>query len=338
MSREDTRKKNINKVAKFLIALGPEHSAKILSKHFSEEEIEKITMAVATMGQITPEERQKVVEEFLELYRAQEFISTGGVTYAKEMLEKALGPQKANEIIKKLINITSHMPFQMLRKADARQLVNFIQNEHPQTIALVLSYLLPEQAAMILSSMPEEMQSDIIKRIATMERTSPEVIHEIEAILEKKVSSVFEQNYTKTGGIETVVEILNRVDRSTEKNILEELEQENQELVEEIRKRMFVFEDIVTLDDMAIQRVLREVESRDLAFALKGSTEEVKQRIMKNLSKRAAEMLNDELAYMGPVRLKDVEQAQQKIVAIIRRLEEAGEIIISRGGEDALVV
>jgi len=338
MAREENRKKNINKVAKFLIALGPEHSAKVLAKHFNEEEIEKISMAVATIGQITPEERQKIISEFLDLYRAQEFISTGGVSYAREMLEKALGPQKANEIIKKLINITSHMPFQMLRKADARQLVNFIQNEHPQTIALVLSYLLPEQAAMILSSMPEEMQSDIIKRIAMMERTSPEVLREIEAILEKKVSSVFEQNYTKAGGIETVVEILNRVDRSTEKNILEDLEQENQELVEEIRKRMFVFEDIVTLDDMAIQRVLREVESRDLAFALKGSTEEVKQRIMKNLSKRAAEMLNDELAYMGPVRLKDVEQAQQKIVAIIRRLEEAGEIIISRGGEDALVI
>ncbi|GAV22560.1 flagellar motor switch protein FliG [Carboxydothermus pertinax] len=186
MAREETRKKNINKIAKLLIALGPEHSAKILAKHFTEEEIEKISMAVATIGQISPEERQKVVEEFLELYRAQEFITTGGVSYAKEMLEKALGPQKANEIIKKLINITAKMPFQMLRKADAKQLVNFIQNEHPQTIALVLSYLLPEQAAMILSSMPEEMQSDIIKRIATMERTSPEVIHEIEAILEKK--------------------------------------------------------------------------------------------------------------------------------------------------------
>ncbi|NYE56897.1 flagellar motor switch protein FliG [Carboxydothermus ferrireducens] len=337
MAREETRKKNINKIAKLLIALGPEHSAKILAKHFTEEEIEKISMAVATIGQITPEERQKVVEEFLELYQAQEYISTGGVSYAKEMLEKALGPQKANEIIKKLISLTAKMPFQMLRKADARQLINFIQNEHPQTIALILSYLLPEQAAMILSSMPAEMQSDIIKRIATMERTSPEVIREIEEVLEKKVSSVFEQNYTRAGGIEAVVEILNRVDRSTEKNILENLEQENQELAEEIRKRMFVFEDIVTLDDMAIQRVLREVESRDLAFALKGSTEEVKQRIMKNLSKRAAEMLNDELAYMGPVRLKDVEQAQQKIVAIIRRLEEAGEIIISRGGEDALV-
>jgi flagellar motor switch protein FliG len=326
---KDNRLTGIKKIAIMLIALGPEISAKVL-KNFREEDIERISSEIANITTVEPELKKKIFEEFLVLHEAQTYIASGGIKYAREILEKALGPQKASELIKRLTEASRIKPFNLLRKTDPKQLVNFINNEHPQTISLILSYLQPEQAAVVLSSLPEEMRTDITRRIATMERTSPEILKEVESVLEKKLSVA--------GGIDTLVDILNRVDRGTEKSILEELEREDQDLVEEIRKRMFVFEDIITLDDQSIRRVLREIDFKDLAYALKGSSSEVTDRILKNLSKRAGEMLAEDIEMLGPVRLREVEEAQQKIVQVIRRLDEAGEIIISRGGEDAIVV
>ena len=229
-------------------------------------------------------------------------------------------------------------PFEFVRKADPAQLLNFIQKEHPQTIALILAYLKPQQAAVVLASLPQDKQADVARRIAVMDRTSPEVIKEVERILEKNLSSLVTEDFTAAGGVQAIVNILNTVDRGTEKYIMETLEIEDTDLAEEIRKRMFVFEDILTLDNRSIQRFLREVDNNLLAVALKGATEEVQKVIYSNMSKRLAEMIREDIEYMGPVRLKDVEEAQQKIVNIIRKLEDAGEIIISRGGGDEIIV
>ena len=325
------------KAAVLLIALGPDKSAKIF-KHLQEEEIEELTLEIANMRKIPAEEKDKVLEEFYQICIAQEFISEGGINYAKEILEKALGSQKAFDIVNKLTASLQVRPFDFVRKADASQLLNFIQNEHPQTIALILSYLNPLQAGQILSALPQAKQSEVAQRIATMDRTSPEIIKEVESVLERKLSSMVTQDYTSAGGIQSIVDILNAVDRGTEKFILETLEVQDIELAEEIKKRMFVFEDIVTLDSTSIQRFIREVDNNELAIALKGATEEVQEVIYKNMSKRMAEMIKEDMEFMGPVRLRDVEESQQKIVNIIRKLEEAGEIIISRGGGDEIVV
>lgn len=325
------------KAAVLLIALGPDKSAKIF-KHLQEEEIEELTLEIANMRKIPAEEKEKVLEEFYQICLAQEYISEGGINYAKEILEKALGSQKAFDIVNKLTASLQVRPFDFVRKADAGQLLNFIQNEHPQTIALILAYLNPLQAGQILSALPQAKQSEVAQRIATMDRTSPEIIKEVEAVLERKLSSMVTQDYTSAGGIQSIVDILNAVDRGTEKFILETLEVQDIELAEEIKKRMFVFEDIVTLDSTSIQRFIREVDNNELAIALKGATEEVQEVIYKNMSKRMAEMIKEDMEFMGPVRLRDVEEAQQKIVNIIRKLEEAGEIIISRGGGDEIVV
>ncbi|MBS7528393.1 MAG: flagellar motor switch protein FliG [Clostridiales bacterium] len=325
------------KAAILLIALGPERSAKLFS-HMHDDEIEELTLEIANVNRITPEEREMVLEEFYQVCLAQEFISEGGINYAKEVLEKAMGSQKALEIINKLTSSLQVKPFDFVKKTDANQLLNFIQNEHPQTLALILSYLNPSQAAQVLSALPQEKQADVAQRIATMESTSPEIIKEVELVLERKLSSMVTQDYSATGGIQCIVDILNSVDRGTEKYILETLEIQNAELVEEIRKKMFVFEDIVNLDSVGIQRFIREVDNNDLAVALKGATDEVKEMIFANMSKRMAEMLREDMDFMGPVRLRDVEEAQQKIVNIIRKLEEANEIIIARGGGDELIV
>ena len=325
------------KVAILLMALGPEMASKIL-KQFSEQEIESITMEIANLNRVEKEVRDEVLEEFKLLNQAQHYMLEGGVDYAKEVLEKALGNQKASDMIKRLKEQVKVKPFTFARNTDPKQLVNLISREHPQTISLILSYLDSQQSATILSELPSEMQADIARRIALMERTSPEILKEVEGVLKEKLSTVFQQDFTQAGGVESIVDILNRVDRGTEKLILEELEKEDAELADEIRQRMFIFEDIVTLDDASIQRVIREVESKDLAKALKGASEEVKERIFRNVSRRASEMLQEELDFMGPVRLREVEEAQQSIVGIIRRLDEAGEIIISRGGEDAIIV
>lgn len=336
MSKKNERSGK-QKAAILLIALGSEKSAKIFS-HLQDEEIEELTLEIANMQRVSSEEKEEILEEFYEICLAQDFIAEGGISYAKDVLEKAMGSQKALEIINKLTASLQVRPFDFVRRTDASQLLNFIQNEHPQTLALILSYLNPNQAASILSALPQEKQADVAQRIAVMDRTSPEVIKEVEQVLERKLSSMMTQDYASTGGIQAIVEILLSVDRGTEKFIMETLEIQKADLAEEIRKRMFVFEDIVNLDSVSIQRFIREIDNSDLSVALKASTDEVKEVIYANMSKRMAEMLAEDMEFMGPVRLRDVEEAQQKIVNVIRKLEEAGEIIISRGGGDEIIV
>ena len=327
----------IQKAAILLIVLGPERSSTIF-KHLKEEEIEELTLEIANTRSITPAVKESVIEEFYQVCLAQQYIAEGGIGYAKELLEKALGSDKALDVISKLTASLQVKPFEFVRKTDAAQLLNFIQDEHPQTIALILSYLPVSQAATIISALPPDRQSDVTKRIASMDRTSPDVIKEVEKVLESKLASLINQDYTIIGGVDAVVEILNTVDRGTEKHIMETLEIEEPELADEIRKKMFVFEDILLLDDRAIQRVLRDVDNNDLAIALKGANEQVQSAIFNNLSKRLAVMIKEDMDFMGPVRMKDVEEAQQKIVNIIRKLEDSAEIVISRGGGDEIVV
>lgn len=325
------------KAAMLLIALGPERSAEIF-KHLKEDEIEQLTLEIANIRTVSPEDKERVLEEFYQICLAQNYIAEGGINYAKEILEKALGTQKALDVLNKLTVSLQVRPFDFVRKADPSQLINFIQNEHPQTIALILSYLKPQQASIVLSALPQDKQADVARRIATMDRTSPEVIKEVERVLEKKLSAIVTEDFTAAGGVQARVDILNNVDRGTEKYIMETLEVEDTDLAEEIKKRMFVFEDILTLDNRSIQRFLREVDNNQLAIALKGTNDEVKNKIFANMSKRMAEMVKEDMEFMGPVRLKDVEEAQQKIVNVIRKLEDAGEIVISRGGGDDIVV
>ena len=338
MAKEKEEKlTGLQKAAILLIALGPERSA-LIFKHLKEEEIEDLTLEIANTRSVTPQAKEEVINEFYGVCLAQQYIAEGGISYAKELLEKALGNEKALDVIGKLTASLQVKPFEFIRKTEASQLLNFIQDEHPQTIALILSYLNPSQAALIISALPPDRQSDVAKRIAMMDRTSPDVIKEVEKILESKLSSLVNQDYTIIGGVDAVVDILNTVDRSTEKHIMETLEIDEPELADEIRKKMFVFEDILLLDDRAIQRVLRDVDNSDLAIALKGANEEVQNAIFNNLSKRLALMIREDMEFMGPVRMKDVEEAQQKIVNTIRRLEDASEIVISRGGGDEIVV
>jgi flagellar motor switch protein FliG len=327
---------NKQKAAILLIALGPEVSSQVF-KHLKEDELEKLTLEIANQRKVTQEQKEKVLTEFHQMLMANNYISSGGLDYAREILEKALGADKAISIINRLTSSLQIRPFDFARKTDPSQLLNFIQNEHPQTIALIMSYLQPDQSGSILSSLPPERQVDVAKRIATMDRTSPDVLKDVERILERKLSSMVTQDFTSAGGVDSIVEILNRVDRSTERTIMENLEVQNPELAEEIKRRMFVFEDIVLLDDRSLQLVLREIESKDLALALKASSNEVAGKIYKNMSKRAADMLREEIEYMGPVRIRDVEEAQQKIVNVIRRLEESGEIVVARGKGDEII-
>lgn len=325
------------KAAILMITLGPDTAASIY-KHLTEEEIEELTLEISTIKNVTPDLKEKVVEEFYNMAVAQDYITQGGIAYAKMLLEKSLGPEAAATIINRLTSSLQVRPFDFARKADPNQILNFIQNEHPQTIALILSYLDSAQAGQILSNLPQEMQADVARRIALMDSTSPEIIYEVEEMLEQKLSATFTHDYTKTGGIDTVVEVLNDVDRTTEKTILENLSARDPELAEEIKKRMFVFEDIVTLDNRAIQLVIREVDNQDLLLALKAASDEVRQVIFNNMSQRMRENFQEEMEIMGPVRLRDVEEAQMRIVSVIRRLEEAGEIIIARGGGDDIIV
>ena len=333
----DDKMSGLQKSAVLLIALGPEKSSNIF-KHLKEEEIEELTLEIANTRSITPQIKEGIIEEFYQLCLAQQYIAEGGIGYAKELLEKALGSEKAMSVIGKLTASLQVKPFEFVRKTDASQLLNFIQDEHPQTIALILSYLSPLQASMIISALPPERQADVAKRVAMMDRTSPDIIKEVEKILESKLANLVNQDYTIIGGVDAVVEILNAVDRGTEKHIMETLEIEEPELADEIRKKMFVFEDILLLDDRSIQRVLRDVDNNDLAVALKGANENVQAAIFNNLSKRLSAMIREDMEYMGPVRMKDVEEAQQKIVNIIRKLEDSAEIVISRGGGDEIVV
>jgi flagellar motor switch protein FliG len=325
------------KAAILLISLGPDVSSDIF-KHLDDEEVEKLTLEIANQNKIEPELKKQVQEEFLQLQKANDYINSGGISYAKKILEKSFGKEKTRNIINRLTATLQVRPFDSIRKSDPGQLLNFIQGEHPQTIALILAYVNPSQASQVLSSLAPEVQSEVAKRIAVMDRTSPEIIKEVESVLEKKLSSVAANKYASAGGVQAIVDVLNQVDRGTEKNILDKLEEDDPELVEEIKKRMFVFEDIILLSDRAVQLVLRQVETHDLALALKTASEEVEQLITGNMSSRAAEMLQEDIEFMGPVRIREVEDAQQRIVNVIRQLEESGEIIIARGGESEVIV
>jgi len=325
------------KAAIFLVTLGAEVSSEVF-KHLREDEIEVLTFEIARLENINSEDRDMVLQEFQELMMASDFISSGGIDYARELLEKSLGSQKAVDIINRLTSSLKTRPFDFVRRTDPAHLLNFIQQEHPQTIALILAYLEPLKASQILGNLPQEKQSDVAKRIATMDRTSPEILREVERVLEKKLSSLSSEDYTSAGGVGSIVDILNLVDRTTEKTIIESLEEEDPELAEEIKKRMFVFEDIIMLDDRAVQRVMREVDTAELAKALKSVDPEVQDKIFRNMSKRAAALLKEDMDFMGPTRRKDVEEAQQKIVSVIRKLEEQGEVVIARSGEEDVLV
>jgi len=324
------------KAAVLLVSLGAEASAEVF-KHLRQEEIDELTLEIAGIGHITPERRSAVVEEFYETAVAQEYIAEGGLEYARTVLERALGADRASEVMGRLSTSIQVSPFEFLRRTDAAQILNVIANEHPQTVALILAYLPPETAAQVVSALPEELQAEVAMRIALMDRTAPEVIREIERVLERKLSAVINQDFTTAGGLRALVDLLNQVDRATERTILEALDDQNPELADEVRRMMFLFEDIVLLDDRSIQQVLREVDAKELGVALKGTSDEVKDKIFRNMSERAAAIVREDLEFMGPVRVKQVEEAQQKIVAVIRRLEEAGQVVIVRGGEDELV-
>lgn len=329
--------KGKQKAAIFLISMGQDVASEVF-KHLKDDEIEQLTLEIARLHKVDAETKEMVYNEFNQLIVAQSYISQGGISYAKEILEKALGESKALEIISKLTSSLQVKPFDFIQRTEPSQILNFISSEHPQTIALIISYLPPIKSAQIISELPPEKQAEIAKRIAMMDRTSPEMIREVERVLERKLSSIVGQDYTSAGGVDALVEILNNVDRGTEKTIIEALESQEPELAEEVKKRMFVFEDIILLDDKGIQMVLREVDMKELGLALKGASEEVKEKLLRNLSKRAAEMLKEDMEYMGPVRIKDVQEAQQKVVNIIRKLEESGEIVIARGSEDEMIV
>ncbi len=327
----------IQKVAVLLVSLGPDVSVEVF-KQLTEPEIDHLTMEIANVRRLKNSQTVLVLDEFYEMILAQDYLSEGGLDYAKVVLEKALGKEKAIDTIGRLTSRLQVKPFNFARRADPKQILNILQHEHAQTIALVLSYLDSKQASQILSQLPADKQAEVARRIALMESTTPEIIHQVEQILERKLSATGNQDYTATGGVEAIVKVLSKVDRGTEKSILSQLEVESPELVDEIKKRMFVFEDIVYLDTRSIQRVIREIEDTDLTYALKVASEDVKNVLYRNMSTRRADVLREEIEIMGPVKLKDIEDAQTRIVAKIRNLEEKGEIVVSRsGGEDVIV-
>lgn len=325
------------KAAIMLMCLGPELSGKVI-RHFDDDQIEQLTLEVARLDKVSAEQRESVIGEFYDLALAQEYIAEGGVDHAKKVLESAFGESKANQIVARIVQAMQVVPFDFLKKADPSQVLSFIQDEHPQTIALILAYMPMNNAALILSKLPSELRAEVAGRIAMMDQTPPEVIRRVEQVLEKKVSSILNQEMTKAGGPKALVDLLNRVDRSTERLIMDSLSERNPELAETVKNMMFVFEDIVQLDDRAVQQVLKEVDLKELATALKGVSNEVQTKVFRNMSERAVNMLKEDMDFMGPVRLKVVEDAQQKIVGVIRRLEEAGELVIGRGGEEDVLV
>lgn len=325
------------KAAVLMICLGEDYAAKIY-KYLTEDEIEQLTLSLSGLKRVEAKEKGDVLKEFYEICLAQEFISEGGIGYARSVLEKALGESKANELIDRLSSSLQVRPFEFVRKADTNHISNLIYNESPQTIALLLSYIEPKQAAEVISNLDPDVQVEVIRRIANMASVQPEYIQEVERIMERRLASLGSSDKTEVGGIDSVVKIVNSIDRGTEKFILETLDTSDSDLADEIRKHLFVFEDITKLSNQAVQRILKEVENTDLTIALKGATDEVKKVIFGNVSSRVQEMMKDDLEVMGPVRVHDVEAAQQKIVNVIRQLEEAGEIIVSRGEGDDLIV
>ncbi|HLH25585.1 MAG TPA: flagellar motor switch protein FliG [Chloroflexota bacterium] len=331
-----TKLKGKQKAAVLLIAMGPEASSAVL-KQLREPEIEQLTLEILSMDQVSDDVSREVLTEGHQMALASRFLSSGGFGYAQEMLGRALGNEKAAEIISRLAaNLQPHH-FDFLKDTDPAQLATFIQEEHPQAIALILAHLPAATASRVLAHLPAELQADVAMRIATMERTLPEVIEGVEQVLRQRLARVVFSETSQAGGLDSLVKILGNVDRSTERSVLEYLDQHNADLAGEVRKLMFAFDNLIQLDDQALQRILRDVDARDLPLALRGAPEELRERIFKNVSARAAEMLREDMAVAGQVRRRQVEEAQQRIVTIARRLEEAGEIVIQRGGDDVLV-
>jgi flagellar motor switch protein FliG len=330
--------KGITKAAIMLIALDGEASADVL-RHLDGDLVEELTREIAHLDLVKAEERGQVIEEFYNMALARQYLKQGGVPYARALLEKALPADRASHIMKLIEHEVYKKPFSFLAKTEADNLMTFIQDEHPQTIALILSHLSPNKASEILAGLPLEKQLEVVTRIANMDNTNPEVIKEVERGLELRLSGIVSQTFQKAGGIETVAEVLNLADRSTEKGILEALEAQDPDLVEQIRRLMFVFEDILLVNDKGIQIVLKEIEHEELALALKTASEELRDKIFRNMSERASQLIKEDMEYMGPVRVSDVEAAQQKIVDVVRRLEDAGELIISgRGTEKEMII
>jgi flagellar motor switch protein FliG len=326
------------KAAVLLLSLDSDASTALLSQ-LPQESVEAVTRELAGLGPVSDETRDQVLQEFYDLAVAQSYAREGGLEYARSLLQQSLDPDDANRIMQQISQHVRKTPFSFLQKAESQNLLTFIQDEHPQTIALIVSHLPFHKASEVLSGLPTPKQIEVVKRVANMEQTNPEVISEVEKGLEARLANMLNQSYEKIGGVNTVAEMLNLVDRTTEKGIMEGLEAEDPDLVEEIRRLMFVFEDILDVNDKGVQAVLKEVDNDELALALKTGSEELKDKIFSNMSERAAKLIQEDMEYMGPVRVSDVEQAQQRIVDIVRRLEDSGEIIISgKGGEKDMVV
>lgn len=333
----DTTTDGLKKAAILMITLGSEASSKIM-KMLPDNIIQKISYEIANIDYVKPEERDTIVNEFIEMQQAREYIIDGGIDYAKSLLNKALGPQRAKEVIDMLNQIQfRERPFDIARKADLQQLTNLLLGEQPQTVALILCYMQPEKAAAILAEFPIEQQSEIAERIGTISHTSPTIISKIEKVIENKFSNYVENKTEAVGGVQTLVEILNSVGRGTEKNIMQVLEERQPDLADEVKANLFTFEDIITLERSDVQKVLREVNKDDLLLALKGVGEDIKDFVYSNLSNRQVETMKEDMQFLGPARLSQVEEAQQKVVAIIRKLDEQGEIYLRRGESDVII-
>jgi flagellar motor switch protein FliG len=336
-ARRKLEMKGRRKAAVLLVALGPERAAAVF-KHLRDEEIESLSLEMAGLNRVDPRTTEAVFEEIAATVEAYDSLLSGGVDYAREVLERALGPERALEIIGRLSSVIEMRPFEFLRRTPAEQLVTFLRNESPQTVALVVANLHTTLASQVLANLPTVEQAEIAVRIARMGETSPDVVKQVESVMKKKLDSVVQQEYVRAaGGIKSLAEILNHTDRSTERNVLDSLTEADEELAAEVRRLLFVFEDVVKLDDRSIQLVLREADQKDLALALRGVNDDVKERILSNMSERGATMLVEEMAYQPPQRKRVVEEAQGRIVAIVRKLEEAGALVLSRGEEDAVV-
>lgn len=324
------------KAAILLIALGVEMSTNIL-KHLKEEEVERLGLHVYSINRVDDDAKSQVLEEALRLSRGARYSATGGPDYLRMVVSQTLGRQKGEELMSRVAGVQKPHAFDFLRDADPEQLVHFIKNEHPQTVALILAHMPPRRAAVVLSSLDDDLQSDVSRRIAAMDRTPPEAIQQVETVLRQKLSLAQTQELSWVGGVPFLVNVLSNVDRGTEKLILTNLDEHDPELANQVRRMMFVFDNLAQLDDRSMQRVMREVDSKDLALSLKGAGDEVKAKVLRNLSSRAAEMLQEEMDLFGPVKVKTVEDAQQRIVAVVRRLEESEEIVIPRGDDDVFV-
>ncbi len=328
----------VRKAAVLLVALRQDTAAAIL-RGLERERVEEISREIAAIEAIAPMVREHVIREFYNLLMARQYVDAGGMAWARALLQKTLPPDEARRVMAVIEHQVHEQPFSFLQKMEKENLVMFLQEEHPQTIALVLSHLPAGMATDILQGLPTERQIEVVQRVATMDQTSPDVIKEVERGLEKRLAGLVSERFERVGGVEAVAEILNMAGRATEKAILEGLEEHNAPLVEQIRRLMFVFEDIIRVNDKGIQAVLKDVDNEELALALKTASDDLKEKILKNMSERAAQLIKEEMEFMGPVRVSDVEAAQQKIVEIVRRLEDAGEVMIAgRGGEKELIV